>query len=115
MQRAEGFYWALANPHEWLEALYGDWRIPDHDFDTVIAAKNLRSFSALTQCFAFNRIGRKWQSGQLRKALASTRHCLRHVPEDELLQQVENCLATALANPDLPRTVPVASAGAGID
>ena len=115
VQRAEGYHWALANPQEWLEALYGDWRTPDHDFDTVIAAKNLRGFATLTRCFAFNRIARKWQSGQLRKALAGTRHCLRHLPEDELLQQVENCLASALATPDLPRTVPVASAGAGID
>ena len=92
-----GLVWALEQPEVLLEAIYGpEWRIPDPDFDAVIAARNLRSFSLLTQCYAFSRIYSRWQKGQLHKALATTRHARRHLPEDTLLQQVEDHLRSAL-------------------
>lgn len=98
VQRAEGVVWALDHPADWLEALYGDWRTPDPDFDTVIAARNQRGFALLTQCYALYRINQRWESGQVRKALALTRHFLRNLPEDALLQQAAVHLDTALAN-----------------
>ena len=92
--RPEGSVWAIDDPEAWLAALYGpDWRTPDPDFDTVVAAYNLRSFSLLTQCYAFSRIYQKWLQGQLPKALALTRHSLRHLPDDALLLRVQQCLA----------------------
>lgn len=90
-----GVVWALADPHAWLESIYGDWRTPDPDFDTVIAAKNLRGFSLLMQCYAFNRIFDNWNKGCLNKALSTTRHSLRHLPDDSLLLQVEQHLVAA--------------------
>ncbi|MBY0411644.1 MAG: tetratricopeptide repeat protein [Burkholderiaceae bacterium] len=92
-----GVVWALADPRGWLETMYGDWRTPDPDFDTVIAAKNLRGFSLLTQCYAFNRIFQHWNNGNLKKALSTTRHSLRHLPDDALLLQAERHLVDALA------------------
>ena len=91
--RPEGRIWALDEPEAWLAALYGpDWRTPDPDFDSTVAAHNLRSFSLLTQCYAFSRIYQKWLQGQLPKALALTRHSLRHLPDDALLLRVQRCL-----------------------
>ncbi len=85
--------WSLADPEAWLHTLYGDWRTPDPDFDTIIAAKNLCGFSLMTQCYALGRIYARWESGNLRKALAAARHSLRHLPDDELLLEVEQRLA----------------------
>lgn len=98
VHRPEGYVWSLEDPEAWLVAVYGaDWKIPDPDFDTVLAAKNLRGFSLLTQCYAFMRISRYWQDGRLSKALATTRHCLRHLPDDPLLLQAEAALAKAVS------------------
>lgn len=86
--------WELENPEAWLESIYGDWRTPDPDFDTVIAAKNLYSFSLLTQTYAFARIYSKWQNGQIRKALALARHTQRHLSGDRLLSDIEAYLSS---------------------
>lgn len=97
-----GPYWSLENPHLVLEAFYGpNWRVPDPDFDTVIAAYNQRGFSVITQCYALYRIYGRWQEGQLSKALATTRHSLRKQPDEILLQQVAGHLQAALANSSL--------------
>ncbi|MGN6790570.1 MAG: tetratricopeptide repeat protein [Rhodanobacteraceae bacterium] len=84
--------WTLEDPEGWLHALYGDWRTPDPDFDTIIAARNLCGFSLMTQCYALGRIYARWESGNLRKALAAARHSLRHLPGDDLLLKVEQRL-----------------------
>lgn len=72
-----------------LTALYGDWRTPDPDFDTVIGAKNLRDFSPLTHCYALLRILSRWQQGHLAKARALLLHTLKYVPDDVLLGRVQ--------------------------
>lgn len=92
-QRPEGTVWAVTDPEAWLAALYGpDWRTPDPEFDTVIAAHNLRGFSVLTQCYAFSRIYHAWLQGRLQKAAALTRQSLRHLPDDALLLRVQQRL-----------------------
>jgi Flp pilus assembly protein TadD len=101
VQRPEGMVWVLDEPEILLEILYGHWRTPDHDFDTVIAAHNLRGFALLTQCYAFDRINDRWRDGRLRKALSLTRHSLRHLPQDVLLQQVALHLEAALATQEV--------------
>ncbi|HET7267182.1 MAG TPA: tetratricopeptide repeat protein [Oleiagrimonas sp.] len=81
--------WSLRDPEQWLDVLYGDWRTPDPDFDTIIAARNLRGFSLLTQSYAFSRIHEKWQNGQIGKARALVRHSRRHLPDDTLLRRLD--------------------------
>lgn len=51
-----GNVWHLAQPELILSALYGDWQTPDPLFDTILCAKNIRSFSLLTQCFVYSRL-----------------------------------------------------------
>lgn len=102
IQRPEGRIWVLQNPESWLVPVYGEtWRIPDPDFDTVVAARNLRGFTPLTQIYGLMRINGHLQQGRLRKAQATTRHCLRHLPEDELLKRTEMCLTAAMSHPVL--------------
>ena len=89
-----GPVWHLREPEAVLAALYGpDWRIPDPDFDTVIAAYNQRSFSLITQCYAVSRLYWHWINGRYRKALSIARHSLRQQPDDPLFRQAEECLA----------------------
>jgi hypothetical protein len=88
VHRPEGIVWSLVNPEQWLEALYGNWRTPDPHFDTVLCAKNLRGFSLLTQCFAWQRTVAMWESGQLQKAAAIARACSQHQPDEDLWRQV---------------------------
>lgn len=95
--------WALCDPEAWLVTIYGeDWEIPDTDFDTVIAAKNLCDFSLLTQTYAFARIYSQWEKGQIRKALALTRHTRQHLPSDVLMQTLENHLQKMLPAQESP-------------
>lgn len=107
----EGWVWALREPARWLESIYGDWRTPDPDFDTVIAARNLRGFTPLTQCYAYHRIDDQWRRGALRKALALTRHSLRHAPDDALLRRVAMHLEAAVNRPPLGEAMPLGGDG----
>jgi tetratricopeptide (TPR) repeat protein len=98
-QSPQGSVWSVRNPQVWLAALYGpDWRTPDPDFDTVIAAHNLRGFAVQTQCYAYGRIYGRWLGGQLQKAAALVSQTLRHNPADPLLLQVQQCLARQQAS-----------------
>ncbi|QEI08663.1 tetratricopeptide repeat protein [Pigmentiphaga aceris] len=96
-ERPEGRVWALDQPETWLEALYGDWRTPDPDFDTIIAAHNLRGFALLTQCYTLLRLAEQLRDGKLRKARASARVWLRHFPDDAQILQIASQVDTALA------------------
>lgn len=97
IERREGRMWALQDPHRWLTTLYGEtWRIPDPHFDSVLAAKNLRGFSVMTKCYGFMRIAQYIREGKPEKALATARHCLRHLPEDALLQKTIHTLGLCL-------------------
>jgi len=92
VQTPYGAAWMHAQPENILVPLYGDWRTPDPDFDTVIAAKNLRGFSLLTECYALSRILDRWRSGLHAKAFASVRATLHHKPSDPLLLHVADHL-----------------------
>lgn len=89
VSRGTGYVWMPVNADAWLQALYGNWREPDPDFDTVIAAHNLRDFSPLTHCYALLRIATRWQQGQRTKVLSLLRHTRKHLPDDELLLRLE--------------------------
>lgn len=85
---SSGEFWGLKNPEFWLETIYGDWKIPDKNFDTMVCAKNLRSFSLLTKCFAYSRIFENWTKNNIPRALSLTRATLFHDPNDGLLKRV---------------------------
>ncbi|NIB42087.1 hypothetical protein HBA55_20950 [Pseudomaricurvus alkylphenolicus] len=87
-----GDVWYVAEPAKWLEAMYGDWRTPDPEFDTVVTARNLRGFSPLTQYYTLMKIIKYWWDGRINKALSLCEVFLRHLPKDELLLQIRGTL-----------------------
>lgn len=93
-----GVFWYPTEPESMLlQPLYGPhWRQPDPDFDTVIAAHNLRTFSTLTQCYAWGRIYQNWVLGRFAKVHALIKHCLKWLPDDILLQQAYRVLTATL-------------------
>jgi len=91
-------YWPT-NPEAWLVALYGEgWRTPDHQFDTVICARNLRSFSLLVECYALNRIFAGWWAGDEAACLKIIRSVLAHVPDDDLYNRIRKALEKDTGN-----------------
>ncbi|MCU4676765.1 LicD family protein [Catenovulum sp. 2E275] len=94
-----GIVWHPKQPELILQALYGNWQVPDPDFDTIICAKNLAGFSLLTQCFAYSRIyilwrKQKWQ--KVEKLLAQVRH---FQTDDDLFIELEQALKQQLTSP----------------
>lgn len=95
-----GPVWMLAEPEPWLQAVYGDgWRTPDPAWDSVVAARNLRGFAPLTRIYGYLRIWSYWQGGEVAKSLSTTRHCLRHRPDDPLLLALATMLESLQPNP----------------
>lgn len=86
--------WHVAEPGLLLEALYGaDWVTPQPDFDTVIAACNLRGFTLLTECFAYARILSNWQQGRVPKAHFLARTVQQYLSGDALMNNIEHRLS----------------------
>ena len=90
--------WSLVNPEDWLTDLYGDWRIPDPEFDTVIFAANMKGFSLLTQCYAYNRLMWLWKKGYLSKALRIAVYMAGKETDDALMHTVINRLKVLINN-----------------
>lgn len=87
-----GPVWWPDQPQAVLDTVYGDWRTPDPDFDSIVAARNLQGYSALTQCHLFSRILQRWGFGQYAKALANVGAGLQWLPDDALLQALHTRL-----------------------
>lgn len=86
--KGEGEAWCMRDPEAWLAAIYGNWRVPDKNFDTMVRARNIRGFSLLAKCFAYSRIFEHWSNGNLPRATALARHTLTRDPTDALMQKV---------------------------
>ncbi|SEP91881.1 LicD family protein [Ectothiorhodospira magna] len=88
-----GEIWAVQDPQAWLTALYGDgWITPDPDFNTVVAAKNLRGFSLLTEYYACLYLRQHWQKRQLNKVAALVNALHAHRADDALFLAVQQQL-----------------------
>lgn len=81
--------WFLSDPESWLAEVYGDWKTPDKNFDTLVAAKNLVSYSLLAEFYAYNRILGSWNQGKLQKALELTKHAIKNSKGDALLIEAQ--------------------------
>lgn len=81
--------WMLTNPEQWLEEIYGDWRTPNPNFDTLISALNMTQFSLIAQSYAFSRIYHNIEKGNYKRALAMTESALIHIPKDVTLNNLK--------------------------
>lgn len=80
--------WFPEDPECFLETVYGNWKVPDKDFDSVVRAKNLISFSYLAKCFAYSRIFSSWQKGNYRHAKILAKDVYDKEPNDILIREV---------------------------
>ena len=88
-----GTIWQIQNPQSYLSQLYGDWQIPDSEFDTIIMAKNLRSFSPLTKHYALDKLFTAITQQNFSKAKSIVNTCLKHEPKDTLYLSVKHYLS----------------------
>jgi tetratricopeptide (TPR) repeat protein len=111
-QSPAGPIWRLKHPETYLQSLYGDWRTPDPDFDSVVAGRNIQSYSLLVQYFAVERIYRHWKAGRFSKALALARHGAGQLPADALMRKAARHLTASMRGSGpapAPRTRPTPS------
>lgn len=89
--------WFLVNPEDWLTEVYGNWKIPDKNFDTLVAAKNLVNFSLIAEFYSYNRILGSWNQGKLQKALDLTDHAIKKSNGAPLFIEAQKKLEKELA------------------
>ncbi len=95
-QRPAGKVWLLEDPESWLSSLYGEaWRTPDPQFNTVVGAANLRSFSPLVEYYAVHFLIKHWQAGDPEKVQATLRHARHYKPDDPLYLAIQQRLEVA--------------------
>lgn len=92
LQTAYGTVWSIKNPQNYLKSLYGDWQRPDGEFDTIIMANNLRSFSPLTICYALDRLFGAIDKQNFKQANRIVDHCIKHSPNDSLYLIIKHYL-----------------------
>jgi tetratricopeptide (TPR) repeat protein len=95
---AAGMVWEVMHVDDFLTSLYGDWRTPDPDFDTVCCAHNLRSYTDMVQMYTLNRLRQTWSQNQFTKALKLAEQHLRYVPQDNLVLNIENVLRSHITH-----------------
>jgi tetratricopeptide (TPR) repeat protein len=88
IQTLYGNIWQISDTDTYLTELYGDWRNTDPYFESTVCAKNLRTFSFLTQCYALNKIFIYLQEGKIDniKKLADT--CYQQLPNDDIYAKI---------------------------
>jgi len=85
-----GLVWNLKHREKFLETQYGPgWRYPDPQFASFAGEYNLIDFSYLTQCYAYIRLFKNWQSGSFLKMRVLLQNMLYHKPQDELLLRAQ--------------------------
>jgi len=100
-----GQVWFPRQPETILTAFYGDWRTPNPNWDTVISARNLESFTLLVRCYAYHRLIQCWLLGDLAKAWCYAHQISLKDPDDVLALRSRQWMERALTR--LNREIPV--------
>ena len=100
-----GAVWFPRQPEKILTAFYGDWRTPNPNWDTVISARNLESFTLLVRCYGYHRLAQCWLLGDLAKAWCYAHQIALKDPDDVLALRSRQWMERALTR--LKREIPV--------
>ncbi len=100
-----GAVWFPQQPDIILRAFYGDWRTPNSNWDTVVSAQNLESFTLLVRCYAYHRLAQHWLLGDLAKAWCYAYQVILKDPDDILMLRCRQWLEHALTR--LKRELPI--------
>jgi len=88
-----GKVWYLNHPHDFLEDLYGDWRIPNPWWDSTISSKCIDKYTLLVRCFGYDRLLKRWISGQMSRAWGFAYQIALQDPSDRLILRALSILA----------------------
>lgn len=91
-------YWPQ-QPEAVLSALYGDWRVPRPNWDSMISACNLEAVTLQVQLHALTRLLTLWLDGHLDRARDYLDQVRRRLPNNALLLSAQWALDKMLASP----------------
>lgn len=100
-----GQVWFPRQPEKILTAFYGDWRTPNPNWDTVISARNLESFTLLVRCYAYHRLAQRWLLGDLAKAWCYAHQIALKDPDDVLALRSRQWMERAMMR--LGKEIPI--------
>jgi tetratricopeptide (TPR) repeat protein len=86
-------FWRPEDPDRYLTDVYGDWRTPMVNFDTVISGHHLVGFPDVVRCFAYSRMALALTEGRRDKSLAYVAQILVKDPLDPVSNRIRNLLA----------------------
>jgi tetratricopeptide (TPR) repeat protein len=82
-------YLVPENHDRYLTELYGDWRIPDPYFDSLVSAQNLDPGSEIiSTCYAYSRLSDALQKADNERASAYCKQALELDPGNKVITQV---------------------------
>ena len=68
-----------------LTALYGDWRTPQPDWDSLVSCRGLQGTNLQWRCWAFKRLADRWRSGDVQRTRRLLEQILARAPGDPQL------------------------------
>ena len=86
-------FWRPEDPDRFLTEVYGDWRTPIINFDTVISGHHIVGFPDCVRCYAYNRLAYALSAGNRDKGLAYVAQILQKDPLDPVANYIRNLLA----------------------
>jgi hypothetical protein len=82
-------YLVPENHDRYLTELYGDWRVPDPYFDSMVSARNLDPGSEIiSTCYAYSRLSDALLKADHERASAYCKQALELDPENRVIKQV---------------------------
>lgn len=86
-------FWRPEDPDQYLTEMYGDWRTPLANFDTVLSGHHVVGFPDVVRCYAYNRLANALMEGRLDRGLDYVAQILQKDPLDPLASCVRNLMA----------------------
>lgn len=80
--------WWPTNAEKILTTIYGDWRTPKPEWDSIVSALNIQPGSLLQRCYAYSRLSQHWIKGDIAKTRRYIDQIEVSVPSDPLIR---NC------------------------
>lgn len=93
----KGIVYLPDKPEPILKALYGNWRTPDSQWDSLIQAENLLRITTQYRCYAYVRILEVLRRQKWARALYLATAACRRMPDDTLLSALKDKLQTVKA------------------
>ena len=92
-----GDVWWPDPPDALLAALYGDWRTPQPDWDSLVSCRALQETNLQWRCWSYKRLSEQWRNGNLERTRGLLDQILARAPGDPQLLAWRAVLAAARA------------------